>query len=70
MANPAGSASGPVRDDPYVDIAAGGMAVGADLLVRLVRERLKLGLRQGVVGHVERDCQAEAARVARADRSR
>jgi len=38
-------ASAPVRDDLHVDVAASRVAIGADLLVRLFRQRLKLRLR-------------------------
>src|ERR1700722_12309788 len=56
----------PVRDDFDVDVAARGVAIGADLLVRLFRERLELRLRQARVGDVEHDGEPEAALLTRA----
>src|SRR5208282_860092 len=53
--------SGPVRDNLDGDVAARGVAVGAHFLVRLVDERLQLGLRYARVGHVEPDGKTEAA---------
>ena len=39
--------SGAVGDDLDVDVAAGRMAIGADLFVRLFRQGLKLGRAAG-----------------------
>jgi hypothetical protein len=59
--------SRPVRDHFHFHVASGGVAVGADLLMRLVDEGLEVGLRQTCLGHVERHREAEAVPVARAD---
>src|SRR3984957_9229329 len=61
------SSLSPVSDQLHVDVAARRVAIGADLLVRLFRQRLKYRLRQARVGHVEHDRQTEAALLARSD---
>jgi hypothetical protein len=58
----------PLHVDLHVHIAAGGVGVGADFLVRFLGERGEVGLRKSLVGHMQLDGKAEAAAVARADR--
>src|ERR1700722_5065216 len=62
--------SGPFDCQVYFDIAARRVRIGANLLMRLVGERLQFGGRQAVVDDVEFYGEAEAAGFARADRNR
>jgi hypothetical protein len=54
----------------HVDIAARGVGVGADLLVRLMGQRRQIDLLQAVVLDAQLDRDAEAAALPRADRNR
>ena len=54
----------------HVDIAAGGVRIGTDLLVRLGRQRRQVGLRKTLVLDVQLDCKAEPTGFARTDRHR
>src|ERR1700730_15577975 len=62
-----GSGSGDL--ELHVDVAARGMRIGADLLVRLARQRGQVGLRQAAILDPHLHRQAESAQLARTDRN-